>query len=47
VISEDPVLDFMVMEAVYMKVLAEDAKAEKEAAARKWRKDTSSLNQHR
>jgi hypothetical protein len=37
----------MIMEAVYMKVLAEDAKAEKEAATRKWRKDTSSLDQFR
>lgn len=55
-ISDDDVLDFMVMEAVHVKVKAEDAKAQKdaelEARRQKFRstKDPANfenLNQHR
>jgi hypothetical protein len=41
------VIDFMVMEAVYMRVLKEDAdaqeQAEKEAKMKQWKSDTSEL----
>lgn len=51
VLSEDDVLDYMVMEAVKLKVDLEDEEARKEAekaAARKgFKKDTSSLEQFR
>jgi len=50
-ISEDPVLDFMVMEAVAIKVKEEDKKlakeAEKEAKRKKFKEDKSGLEQYR
>lgn len=48
---EDDVLDFMVMEAVYLKVTYEDAQlredAEKEAQRKEFKSDRSSLEQFR
>ena len=46
-ISEDEVLDFMIMEAVYAKVQHEDNEAKKADAIKKWRQDTSNLDQFR
>jgi hypothetical protein len=49
--SEDDVIDYMVLEAVMLKARHEDAEAqkeaEKEAARKKWKEDTSSLDEFR
>jgi hypothetical protein len=37
-VSDDPVLDYMVMEAVYLKVRKEDEKAAKAAEREEWKK---------
>lgn len=39
VLSEDSLIDYMVMEAVYLKVQREDRDAEKKAERRNWKKD--------
>jgi hypothetical protein len=48
---EDPVIDFMVMEAVMVKAAAEDAEvraeAERRAKTRKFKEDFSELEQYR
>lgn len=49
VLCEDDVVDFQVMEAVYLKVTMEDIKnrekAEKEQKKKDWKKDISSLRE--
>ena len=49
VICEDDVVDFQIMEAVYLKTAMEDIKnrekAEKEQKKKEWKKDISSLRQ--
>lgn len=51
VLSDDDVIDYMIMEAVQIKVGLEDEKlrkeAEKKAARDNWKKDTSNLEQFR
>lgn len=47
VISEDSVIDYMVMEAVFIKVQKEDRDAEKKAERQNWKKDTSNLEDFR
>lgn len=47
VISPDPVIDYMVMEAVYLKVQVEDAQAEKQREIADWKTDKSKLDQFR
>jgi hypothetical protein len=37
----------MIMEAVYLKVLKEDEENRKAAERKKWRQDTSNLDQYR
>jgi len=44
---DDDVIDYMIMEAVHIKVLKEQQKAEKQAAANQWKEDTSELDQFR
>lgn len=48
-LSDDPVIDYMIMEAVLVKVKKEDAKlqkeAEREAVKNKWQKDRQDLRQ--
>jgi hypothetical protein len=44
VISPDPVIDFMIMEAVALKVAKEDREAEKQQEKKKFKKDFSSLD---
>lgn len=46
-LSEDPVVDFMVMEAVYLKVQKEDDEAIKDAKRKNWKKDTTGLDNFR
>lgn len=43
-ISDDDVIDFMVMEAVTIKVRKEDEEAQKEQERKKWKKDPEGLN---
>lgn len=43
VLSEDPVIDYMVMEAVAAKVRQEDIEAEKKKKRDEWKKDTDHL----
>jgi hypothetical protein len=47
VLSEDDVLDYMVMEAVAVKVRHEEAEAQKKAEREAWKKDKSGLEQFR
>lgn len=47
VLSEDPVIDYMVMEAVFLKVQAEDRQAEKDRKIAEWKQDTTKLDQFR
>lgn len=46
-LSDDDVLDYMIMEAVAMKVRKEDAEAEKKAEREAFKQDKSKLNQYR
>jgi hypothetical protein len=47
VISQDDVIDYMVMEAVALKVRTEDEKAEKQRQREEFKKDKSRLNKFR
>ncbi len=47
VLSDDPVIDYMVMEAVFLKAQAEEQQAEKDRQIADWKKDTSKLDQFR
>lgn len=42
-VSDDDVTDYMVMEAVTLKVQHEDQKAEEEVERKKWKSDTDHL----
>lgn len=44
---EDDVIDYMVMEAVAIRVSKEEAKAEKARKMKEWQSDKSSLDQFR
>lgn len=46
-LDDDPVIDFMVMEAVGIKVAHEAEKRRKEAEVKEWRSDTSELEAYR
>lgn len=46
-LSDDPVIDYMVMEAVFIKSLEEDRAAEKEQRKKAWAKDKSKLDKFR
>lgn len=46
-VSEDDVTDFMVTEAVSIRVALEDEKARKDAEKEQWKKDTKDLDKHR
>ena len=46
-ISPDPVIDFMIMEAVVLKIRREDREAEREQEKKQFKKDFSSLDQYR
>jgi hypothetical protein len=50
VLSDDPVTDYKIMEAVAAKVAEEDQelreKAEKEAKVKRWKEDKSDLMKH-
>lgn len=46
-LSEDSVLDFMIMEAVSLKIRKEDREAEKARERERFKKDHSSLDQFR
>lgn len=41
VLSDDPVVDYMVMEAVYIKANQEEERAQKEAATRREARETA------
>lgn len=45
VLSEDPVLDYMVMEAVAIKVRREEEKAQREQARKEFKRDVDHLKQ--
>jgi hypothetical protein len=45
--SEDDVIDYMVLEAVAIRVAEETAEAQKKVKRREWRKDTSALDSMR
>lgn len=47
VISQDPVIDYMIMEAVALKVREEDRKAEEKRERAAFKKDKSKLNKFR
>ncbi len=46
-LDDDDVIDFMVMEAVALKVDKEDAKAQKKAEVKDWKKDKAGLDELR
>jgi hypothetical protein len=46
-ISDDDVIDYMVMEAVTIKVRQEDAEQEEQQKKKEWQRDHKSLDQYR
>lgn len=45
-LSDDPVIDFMVLEAIHLKVQAEAQEAEKVKEIKDWKGDISELKKH-
>lgn len=45
--SDDDVLDYMVLEAIALKVKHEDAQVDKKVEKKQWKKDTSNLDKYR
>jgi hypothetical protein len=41
------VIDYMIMEAIHLKVQKEDAEAQKRAEQKDWKRDTSKLEDYR
>lgn len=46
VLSEDPVMDYMVMEAVYLRVKKREKKEREQAERDEFKKDRDKLKQH-
>jgi hypothetical protein len=44
VLDDDPLIDYMIMEAVAVKAAKEEAKAQKEEEQKAWKKDKSGLD---
>lgn len=43
-LDDDDLIDYMIMEAVSMKVMKEDQKSKKDAEKRDWKKDKAGLD---